>query len=32
MAACGNSTPTQGMNDERVEIILAPESRTIDCG
>ena len=32
MLACGNSTPTNGMNDERVEIIVAPESRAIDCG
>ena len=30
--ACGNSAPTNGMNDERVEIIVAPESRAIDCG
>lgn len=31
-AACGNSAPTKGMNDERVEIIVEPESRAIDCG
>lgn len=31
-AACGDSAPTNGKNDERVEIILAPDSRNIDCG
>jgi hypothetical protein len=33
MAACGDSTPAiAGRNDERVEIILAPDTRDIDCG
>jgi hypothetical protein len=32
MAACGDSAPTNGMNDERVEIIVAPDSREITCG
>jgi hypothetical protein len=33
MAACGDSAPAgNGMNDERVEIIVAPDTRTIDCG
>lgn len=31
MAACGDSAPTNGLNDERVEIIVAPADREISC-
>lgn len=31
-AACGNSAPTEGKNDERVEIIVAADSREVTCG